>query len=50
MAIAGAFIWLLTVARVAVGLVRAEAPGRELVFAWMVLLVVPLAAWRVRGR
>jgi hypothetical protein len=50
MAAAGAFVWLATVVRVVVSLVRAERPSRELVFAWVVLLVLPALALRGLAR
>jgi hypothetical protein len=50
LALTGTFIWLVTVVRVAVSFVRAEPASRELVFAWIVLLVVPLVAFWGRGR
>ncbi len=42
----GAFIWIVTVLRVALGHWRAERPSQELVFSWLVLLVVSLLGFR----
>jgi len=48
----GAFIWIVTVLRIVLGQLRAERPNQELVFSWLVLLVMPLLGLRdlVRGR
>jgi len=42
----GAFIWVVTVLRVVLGHLRAERPDQELVFSWIVLLVIPLLGFR----
>jgi len=36
------FAWVVTLVRIAVGLAHAEPPGRELVFAWLILLLAPV--------
>jgi hypothetical protein len=41
-----AFLWVVTVGRVALGAAHAEPPGRELALAWLVLVSLPvLAGW-----
>jgi hypothetical protein len=42
----GTFLWLVTVLRVVAARLHPEPPSRELAFAWVVLLVVPLAVAR----
>ena len=47
-----AFVWLVTVARVAMGAGRTEAPSRELTLAWVLAIALPilLVRWLVRRR
>jgi hypothetical protein len=42
----GTFLWLATVVRVLAARLHPEPPSRELAFAWVVLIVVPLAIAR----
>jgi hypothetical protein len=46
------FVWLVTVARIAMSAGRAEAPSRELALAWVLAIALPilLVRWIVRRR
>jgi hypothetical protein len=42
--------WILTALRVAMSVACAEAPSRELAFAWIVLIALPVLAARELAR
>jgi hypothetical protein len=44
--IVAAFVWLVTLARVLVSLIHDETLSREVVFAWLLLIVVPVVVGR----
>jgi hypothetical protein len=46
MVMMGTFLWLVTVLRVVAARVHPEPPSRELAFAWVVLIVAPVAIAR----
>ena len=45
-----AFLWILTLERVAMGVAHAEPPSRELALAWLVLVALPVALGAMLAR